>query len=65
MFDPKIHTLEYFRIEWNITEKTLLFQRMQEIGLSQEHLVHALWVILETCPYCHDADVGCQCWNDE
>ena len=65
MFNPKIHTLEYFETEWNITKKTLLFQRIQKIGLNQEQLASVLWAILGTCPHCHNADINCQCWNNE
>lgn len=62
-YDPNIHTLAEMESEFPKT--TLLYQRFFDMGLRGDSLARALWVVSATCNQCHEADVGCQCWNDE
>lgn len=33
--------------------------------LSNDHWVKIASLVVGTCPHCHDAEIGCKCWNDE
>lgn len=33
--------------------------------LNRDQIEEILKVVMDMCPYCWDAERGCQCWNDE
>ena len=43
----------------------LLTQRLADAGFSTHDIRNILEIIGSVCPYCQNADCGCQCWNDE
>jgi len=48
-------------------EYPLLFRKLKKevAGMSDLQVRKAINVFLSTCSTCHNAEVGCQCWNDE
>lgn len=61
-FNAQRHTLEFFKTEWGIDKGSLLYKRLS--NLPQEQIPLALWASLYTCSHCHNAHIGCRCWDD-
>lgn len=34
-------------------------------GVNDSQIRKMIYTFMSICPYCHEADRGCQCWNDE
>lgn len=47
------------------SKSTLFCKRLFDVGLDTLQVCRVLEIIEKTCPHCHDANVGCQCINDE
>lgn len=49
----------------NLREYPYLTKRLRSLVLSDQQIDQLIDIIVDTCGSCHNADAGCQCWNDE